>query len=55
MLLYSKRASGDRGNVKLEAALDVTLDAYFDNNARWAYYTQGSIVPLNIDAITAID
>jgi hypothetical protein len=53
MLLYSKRASCDRNNVKMEAALDVTLDAYFDMNARWAYYAQGSIVPLNIDAIYA--
>lgn len=51
MLLYRKRASCARGNVRLQAGLDVTLDAKFDMNARWAYYAQGTIVPLKVEEI----
>jgi hypothetical protein len=51
MLLYRKRASCARGNVAVKAGLDVILDAKFDMNARWAYYAEGTIVPLNIDQI----
>ncbi|KAL3430011.1 hypothetical protein BDV09DRAFT_202564 [Aspergillus tetrazonus] len=53
MLLYSKRARCSRNNVRLEAGMDVTLDAKFDMNARWAYYAQGTIVPLSIDTVYA--
>jgi hypothetical protein len=51
MLLYRKRASCARGNVKLKAGLDVILDAKLDMNARWAYYASGTIVPLAIDNV----
>ncbi|KAL4860892.1 hypothetical protein BDV12DRAFT_204588 [Aspergillus spectabilis] len=51
MLLYSKRAECPRDNLLLKAGLDVTLDARFDMNARWAYYAQGTLVPLGIDTI----
>lgn len=53
MLLYSKRAQCKRKNTVLKAGLDVTLDAKFDMNARWAYYAEGTIVPMNIDTIYA--
>ncbi|KAF2473995.1 chitinase A1 [Lindgomyces ingoldianus] len=53
MLLYRKRAQCARGNTVLKAGLDVTLDAKFDMNARWAYYAQGTIVPLNVEQIYA--
>ncbi|KAL2829474.1 hypothetical protein BDW59DRAFT_178440 [Aspergillus cavernicola] len=53
MLLYSKRARCSRNNVQLDAGLDVTLDAKFGMNARWAYYAQGTIVPLSIDTVYA--
>jgi hypothetical protein len=33
MLLYSKRVSCQRGDLMLEAGIDVTLDAHFDMNA----------------------
>lgn len=51
MLLYRKRASCARGNVKIKAGLDVILDAKFDMNARWAYYASGTIVPLAVDNV----
>ncbi|KAF2119716.1 hypothetical protein BDV96DRAFT_642728 [Lophiotrema nucula] len=51
MVLYRKRATCARGNVQLKAGLDVILSTKFDMNARWAYYAQGTIVPLNIDSI----
>lgn len=51
MLLYSRRAQCARKGMTLKAGLDVTLDAKFDMNARWAYYAQGTIVPLKVDTI----
>lgn len=51
MLLYSRRAQCRRKNVDLKAGLDVTLDAKFDMNARWAYYAEGTIVPMSIDTV----
>ncbi|KAJ5375386.1 hypothetical protein N7517_007392 [Penicillium concentricum] len=51
MLLYSRRAQCARGNVNVKAGLDITLDAKFDMNARWAYYAEGSVVPFNIDTV----
>ncbi|KAJ5375522.1 hypothetical protein N7517_007528 [Penicillium concentricum] len=51
MLLYSRRAQCARKGMTLKAGIDVTLDAKFDMNARWAYYAQGTIVPLNIDTV----
>ncbi|KAJ5096660.1 hypothetical protein N7456_007381 [Penicillium angulare] len=51
MLLYSRRSQCTRGNVNLKAGLDVTLDAKFDMNARWAYYAEGTIVPMSIDTV----
>ncbi|PGH27225.1 hypothetical protein AJ80_01182 [Polytolypa hystricis UAMH7299] len=53
MLLYRRRAQCARNNVVLKAGIDITLDAKFDMNARWAYYAQGTIVPLNIDTVYA--
>jgi hypothetical protein len=53
MLLYSKRANCPRNNIMLKAGLEVTLDTKLDMNARWAYYAQGTIVPLAIDTIYA--
>ncbi|KAF2004069.1 glycoside hydrolase family 18 protein [Amniculicola lignicola CBS 123094] len=51
MILYRKRASCARGNIKVKAGLDITLDAKFDMNAQWAYYAQGTIIPLAINEI----
>ncbi|EFR03335.1 chitinase A1 [Nannizzia gypsea CBS 118893] len=51
MLLYRRRAQCARGNTVLKAGLDVTLDAKFDMNARWAYYAEGTIIPLAIDNV----
>ncbi|KAK1913093.1 hypothetical protein P3342_005029 [Pyrenophora teres f. teres] len=51
MTLYRKRASCARGNTRVKAGLDVILDSKIDMNARWAYYAQGTIVPLKVDEI----
>ncbi|USP75586.1 hypothetical protein yc1106_02860 [Curvularia clavata] len=51
MTLYRKRASCARGNTRLKAGLDVILDSKIDMNARWAYYAQGTIVPLKVDEV----
>ncbi|KAL2819701.1 hypothetical protein BJX63DRAFT_428483 [Aspergillus granulosus] len=50
--LAQKDLSGlGRDEERYLSGLDVTLDARFDMNARWAYYAQGTLVPLGIDAI----
>lgn len=51
MTLYRKRASCARGNTRVKAGLDVILDSKIDMNARWAYYAQGTIVPLKVDEV----
>lgn len=51
MTVYRKRTSCARGNTRVKAGLDVILGSKIDMNARWAYYAQGTIVPLKVDEI----